>query len=796
MDFEPTQAGPRPGELWRMVRRHRWAIALCTLAGAAAGAAVVSRATPEYRASALILVDDNRDRVARLTEDQASPEQNRIATELEMLRSRALAEAVADSLELRVRVAEPGGTPRGELLSAVRLNADADTATLAFTRHPAGGFEVRDGAGRVVGRAAAGGAVAVPGGELVLAPSAIRHSAFTIAVGTREGAADQVQAGLDISQPARDADVLRVAYRAADPVLARDVPNALAARYTALRREVHGSEARRTVRFLRGQLDTLRAQLTGAEGDLQAFREREGVVDLPVEASTQVTRQAGLEAQRAALEAERSALARSMAQAASAGGAGGSPYRGLTAFPTLLRNETAAGLISSIVQVENDRAELLKRRQPEDPDVAALSRRIDEMEGQLGAIVKTYEQGLANQVSSIDAALGGFSRRMDRIPAREVEQARLTRQTTVLGDMYRLLQTRLKEAEVAEAVDDPGVRVVDAARLPTAPAGTRSPLVAAAFALFGMLAGVGTAFVREYRDRSVHTRDDLQAAAGFPVLGWVPRLGGGLPPGRRALRAVRRALPGRPAEGGRALLAAGGSAPLLPAAPAAGEGPSAAADAYEWVHRNLLFLAPDEEVKTVVVTSPLPGDGKTATAAGLATTLARRGFRVLLVDADLRRGVAGPPPAGAAPGLSDLLAGAASFGQVVQAVRVGDGRELHFLPAGHLPPDPVQLLASPRGQALLEWVREHYALVVIDSPPLNLFADAAVLAGYADATLLVARAAVTPFEAVVHAAEQCRRARVARVGTVLNDIVPERDREYDPAYRWYEYRRAYYAGAA
>jgi len=797
--YVPPEPEPvKVRELWRMVKRHRLLMGACTLAGLALGLLLVSRSRPEYEAMAKILVDDNRERVARVLGTEVSSEKGRMATEMELLRSRQLALAVADSLELRVSVVKPAGVPRSQVLSDIRLPAEADTATITFVKEALGEFEARDAEGKVIGRTSPGTPMQVAGGQLVLAPEAVDHAEFTVAIGTREGAAEAAADRLDISRPDVEANVVHVTYRSADPVLARDVPNTLAARYMEMRRNVHGTEARSTVQFLRAQVDTLYTQLTAAEQRLQAFREREGVVALPVEASTQVTQQAQLQAQRNALEAERAALARSIAQARSGTGPGSSsPYRNLTAFPTLLRNETATQLVTEIARLENERATLMRTRTAEDPDVQGLTRRIEEMEGQLGGIVNTYVQGLGNQVASIDASLGSFGARMGRIPAQEVELARLSRQTEVLGGLYGQLQARLKEAEVAEAVDDPGVRVVDPARLPSEPSSGTTPLVAGALAVFGLLLGMGIAVAREYADVSVHTRDDLQAATGFPVLGWVPRMGATPSRGRKALHGMRKMLrPGRASDShaGRALVPTAGIASLMPALPAGA--PTATADSYEWLYRNLLFLKPGEDVRAVLVTSPLPGDGKTTTAAGLASTLAQRGLRVLLVDADLRRGAPAPQGGGGTPGLSDLLAGTVPLAEVVQLVNVGEGRQLHYIPAGHLPPDPVQLLGSPRIQVLMEWLREKYFIVVLDSPPLNLFPDAAVLASCADATLLVSRAGVTPFEAVVHAAEQCRRARMPTVGTVLNDIVPDRDRDYDPAYRWYEEGRAYYARVA
>ncbi|HEU0016467.1 MAG TPA: CpsD/CapB family tyrosine-protein kinase, partial [Longimicrobium sp.] len=228
-----------------------------------------------------------------------------------------------------------------------------------------------------------------------------------------------------------------------------------------------------------------------------------------------------------------------------------------------------------------------------------------------------------------------------------------------------------------------------------------------------------------------------------------------------------------------------------------GTGATPTADAYEWLHRNILFARPQADVKTVTVTSPLPGDGKTTTAAGLAVTLARRGLKVLLVDADLRRGTLGSLVQGQGQlGFSDLLAGTAPFHQVVRTREVGGGHVLHYLPTGALPPDSTRLLDSPRAAALMEWLRERFYLVVFDTPPINLFADAAVLAAQTDAVIVVARAGKTEYDALAHAAEQCRRGNLPVAGVVLNDVDPDRDRDYDGAYRWYEQAKSYYAQAS
>lgn len=793
----PAPSAGRGGahEVWSVFRRRRWVILASLLLALAAGYAVSRRLDPVYEASARILVEGEKPGVSATAPAQAAltPE-GRIATEMEILQSRALAEAVADSLQLGLRVTDPQGVPRRTLFSRVALAPGAESAEYRFVRESGGRFRVEDArTGERVGTARPGSELRLPEAVVVLAPGAARHGELDVEIVDRETAADRVQQGLEVSQPSRDAQLIRVGFRGSDPEMVRDVPNALAARFIELRRDLRSSDARTTAEFLRGQLDTLRVQLTTAEDRLRSFREREQVVDLTVEASAQVSRQAQMEAERGALEAERASLAALLSEARTeaAGTGGASAYRRLIAFPSLLRNQAAAEMLSSLSALEDQRAELLTRRKPTDPEVQAVTRRIEQLEQQLAGMVNTYQRGLANQVASIDATLGGFERKMDRVPGREVEFARLSRQTKVLADMYGLLQTRLKEAEISEAVQDASVRVVDPARRPLDPVSPNTGLILGASGLFGLLLGIALSFVREVRDGSVRTREDLQAATASSVLGWIPRIAE-IAPAPSRTGAVRQLI-GR---GGRALPAATASAasPLA----IAGEGPTPANEAYEWLHRNLLFARPDTRVKTLLVTSPLPGDGKTTTAAGLAVTLARRGHKVLLIDADLRRGamsVLFRRPEG--EGLTEVLSGTASFQDVVRSADVGGGQVLHYVTAGSLPQNPAHVLSSLRAPALLEWLAQRYYMVIVDTAPLNVFADAAVLGEHADGVVLVARAGVTPYDALAHSAEQCRRANLPLLGTVLNDVDPERDGQYDAAYRWYEYAKEYrYAGTS
>src|SRR5690606_11523511 len=256
---------------------------------------------------------------------------------------------------------------------------------------------------------------------------------------------------LSISRPNRMANVVVARYESPDTALVHEVPNQLARAFIGQRNQIKKTEARSTVEFLRTQIDTLAAQLAAAEEALRAFREGEQVISLETEASAQVQRLAELQAQRNIYASERDALAALLEEALKTPVAedAPSPYRRLMGFPSLLRNQAAAELLRSLTQVENERAALLRTSTERHPDVIVLTTRIREIEEHLRAIVITYLEGLEKQVAALDDTLARFGSELATIPTKEVQFARLKRQTAVLEEIYTFLETRLKEAEIA-----------------------------------------------------------------------------------------------------------------------------------------------------------------------------------------------------------------------------------------------------------------------------------------------------------------------------------------------------------
>src|SRR4051794_11503132 len=833
-----------PRELWAAAWRSRWVFLACILAAVGVAAFLTSRATPVYEATATLKVEEKEPNLPSMYKDLSSLAKGaELGTEAQVLESRTLAESAARALAMQVQMTAPHGVARDKVFDSITVEPQVQPGQYHLEQRKDSAFAaLDDSTGKTLAVVRPGERLQLPGMSLRLVPSAASFKALSFRVGTFDAAVAGVVGGLSVTSPGRDVNILTIVYEDPDPGLVWQVPNTMVERYLARRREIAQADARSAVAFLKEQLDTVGAQLTTAEEALRTYRERTRAIDPQSEASSQLQHLATLQAERGSIQAERIALSKLLAEADAKAARHQSDdpatYQELLAFPTLLGSQIAIGVIQSLNEVEQKRAEM-RRRSPNDPDVQDLTRRSKELQTQLRGVVVAYLGGLGNQIATLDAELESYGRQLEQMPARELEVARLERRPKVLEDISTLLQTRLKEAEIAQSAGDPSVQVLDPANPPDGPIRPKPKVnLLAGFVCGLVLASVITA-VREYRDRTVHTRAEVERATGLPVLGLIPSIRGPRwtmkrvpligqktteprPTASPAPRAAGQgngskpaapaaAAPRRPAytfwgsgpvdEEASSDEALGSAAPSSAAAPLglghASEQPAAlklaltepgtaVAEAYGILQTNITFALPEQDVRALLVTSALPGEGKTTTAVNLALSYARRRLRVLLIDADLRRAMVHTVlEVARGPGLSDVLQGM-MFGQAYRSIVI-DGQTMHFLPAGSPVETPTGLLDSEGMRALLRRLREAYDVIIIDSPPVNIVTDAAVLGAMADGVILIARVAKSEAAAIGWAIDHMRQVRATLLGVVLNDINFRRDATYDPTYRYHNY---------
>ncbi|CAI7974568.1 non-specific protein-tyrosine kinase [Frankia sp. Hr75.2] len=283
------------------------------------------------------------------------------------------------------------------------------------------------------------------------------------------------------------------------------------------------------------------------------------------------------------------------------------------------------------------------------------------------------------------------------------------------------------------------VRVWEKAKLPAAPVSPQPVRNIALGVLLGLMISIGAALLRHRLDTSVTGESDVRAVTGLPNLAMIAYDAGA---GRRPL--IIHANPHSPR-----------------------------AEAFRQLRTNLQFVDVDTAPRSILISSSLPGEGKTTTICNLAIILAQGGARVCLVEGDLRR-----PSFGeylgieSAAGLTSVLIGAADLDDVLQPWgegRVGDGR-VEVLPSGPVPPNPSELLGSRNMADLIDVLCTRFDFVLIDAPPLLPVTDAAVLATRVDGVLLVARAGRTRREQIRRAADALRAVDARVIGSVLNMV--------------------------
>jgi capsular exopolysaccharide synthesis family protein len=293
------------------------------------------------------------------------------------------------------------------------------------------------------------------------------------------------------------------------------------------------------------------------------------------------------------------------------------------------------------------------------------------------------------------------------------------------------------------------VTVVQQASLPTTAVVPQTVHNIGLGAVVGLLLGIGLAVLRDRLDNTLKTRRDVLDAGGAAAVGAVPFD------------------PDRPKH------------PLI----SFGEGRSSSAEAFRRIRTNLQFLDVDNPPRMLVVSSAIPGEGKTTMAINLAFVLAEAGHRVALVEADMRRPrVSRYLQLVEGVGLTNILSGTAVLDDVLQAMNNAD---VHVLASGPHPPNPSELLGSSHMQRLLVELRERFDYIVLDAPPLLPVTDGAVLTNLTDGVLLVARYGRTKREQLTRAVESLRAIDARVLGTILN-MVPSKSTDYDYAYYYYD----------
>ena len=552
--------------------------------------------------------------------------------------------------------------------------------------------------------------------------------------------------------------LIDVIARTRDPQISTKLANGYADEYLRLLLEQSTDSTKAASQFLVEEAGRLGEKMRLAEEAMQSFRERERAASL----ETMVKEaQMTIDQTTADIQETETSIRQLDADLAAISGSGGSTET-LLRLPSVGTDPRIAQLSAQITALEREMDEMSRRYRPDHPAFTATKTRLNALNGDLSQLavevvgqLETRRAQAEAQLESLRKKRADAEQRLLQITGKSVEYNTLSRNLEADKALYDSVLARLKEVDVTSGLTDQSITIQERAMgAGPVPSQTLKYIILGVFG--GLAGGVALAFALNYLDPSLRTINQVEQRTGLGVVASVPL--------------VKRRGP-----------VSGGSGMNLPAV---SDRRGVVAEAFRTMRATLAMISGRDKNRVFLITSAIPGEGKTFTSSNFAATLAQQGFRTLLIDADLRK----PSVSklffneNLKPGLSEVLMGSTPVDEAIIPTKV---ENLFVLPAGGIAPNPSELLAHAQFGEMVQSLKEQYDRIVIDSSPVLAVRDPLLLAKSVDACCLIVRAGRSPAQASVQAIRLLAEADTPASGVVLNSVRQGNSAYYAYAYRTY-----------
>ncbi len=708
-------------ELWRSVLKRKWVVLSILVIFLATAALATWLTIPVYRAMAVVQINHETANILRIEDFEAAPRswqgvEQFYQTQYEILQGRQLAEDVVERLEIWDHPELSGEIRQRSLMGELR--ALPRRLKAIFDRSEPVNFN----------RA-----------------SLTEEQQRQIAI-RRAGAFLRSKISVEPRPASR---LVNVYVSSFDPAFAARLANGVIAEYirsTMQRRYDAGQEARE---FLQGQLDDMRIALERADQNLIDFAQENGVADLGdrIDMSNDALRNLNTRLTSAEADLVQIGAFRGMIDQG----------RGADIRP-VVNDEQIRALENQKASLATEYASLSQRFRDDYPAIVELQSRITEIDTQIverqqdiiSDVLAEY-QNLEAEITALENAVQEREEAVLALSQQGVQYNILRREFETNRGLYDGMLQRLREIGVASGAQENNIALIDSALRPGRPYlpnTQRNLLMALAI---GLAVGVGVALILEFLDTTIRRTDDVEKLVGRPVLGLIPMVK--MKEQKQKTGATQK-LQDR---------AVSHYSELHPK--------SAVSEAFRSLRTSLMFSTPQGMPKTILVTSPGPGDGKTTNTINLATVMAQNGARVLVIDADLRKPRLhrdfGVPHA---PGLTNRIAGSQSAATEQSAIVPTSVENLFIMPSGSQAPNPAEMLSSERMRKIISMASRAFDHVIIDSAPVLGLADALILSRCVDGVIMVVGAGKTAKDSIKVSTRRMAQVQAPLLGVVMNQV--------------------------
>jgi polysaccharide biosynthesis transport protein len=551
--------------------------------------------------------------------------------------------------------------------------------------------------------------------------------------------------------------LIGVSVIAHEPQLAANVTNTLMQTFVDRTLKMRHDAIASSRAWLQGQLNEVHAKVEQADRDLAAFQKRTGVAEIDEARNTFGDLMTDLNRQTTQVQSERIQLESYLERAREGG---------VDSLPQVRENPVVQKLTQNLAEARAQLSQDMVIYGVNHPNTKKLQNQVTELERQLSLQRKEALDQLRtsyNAARARERLMSAQKKEASKTISDMAEYNILKKQAQAQASLYNTLLERIEEAGIAAASQSSNIRIVDLARVldePTRP--QRSRYIA--FGLFtGVIGGIVLAFLREKVSRPLRTAQDVRDWTGIPSVALIPEFSGnGSKWGSRLLRS-RNSQHGAPK--------------FLIERPHSPE-----SEAMRALHANLV-LAKDQQPQAVLVTSSLPGEGKTTVAVNLALALSQY-HRTCLVDADLRRPCVGPTcGVRCEKGLGDVLLGSVPLFEALVAAQ--SSPNLFVLPGGKASDERSHLIATASMNSIVEALRRQFDFIILDSSPIIPYAEGRALSTMADGIIFVTRSGITPGPAMARSMELLSEVQSPRILKVVLNA----HNFPDQGYYYYSYKR-------
>jgi polysaccharide biosynthesis transport protein len=554
--------------------------------------------------------------------------------------------------------------------------------------------------------------------------------------------------------PIRNSSLVDVSFASPDPQLATRAVNILAQAYIEQSLDLRFAASQEAGHWLQSKLVEARQKLEASEAKLNQYRREHKIVALEDRETITAQKLEQLNKELVAAQTRR-LEAETRFREVSAG----------RPIPEVVNHSLIQTLKGEEARLLAQRSELSQKFGEKHPrmiqlqqELGATRSKINAETGHIVQSIKNAYQMAVNQEENLKQALEAQKDATQDMSDRAIQYRVLLRDVETNRALYENMLTSLKETAATGTLPATNIRIVYPAAVPESPVQPKKArnLILAAF--LGVFLGAALAFTLESLDTTLKTPEEVEGWLELPNLAMIPHL----------------EISGNPGELPE-LVVVNGAQPL-------------AAEAYRGLRTSILFSTPGQAPRTLLVTSALPLEGKTITAANLAAVMAQAEGDVLLVDADLRRPTLHQVfHLDKEPGLSNFLVG--DIDEL--PVRETSVPNVYLVPCGKVPPNPSELLGSARMREFLERAGGRFNRIIIDSPPLMSVTDAAILSTLAEGVLLIIKAEAVPRQAALEARNDLLEVKAPLLGALLNDVPLNRNGYYYYYQHYYRYRSDY-----